>query len=359
LLRLTAVKAFLRGAAWNLQADPLSAESLPGAADHAALDEAASALDALRAQGEPLSPGMVRLAALTAMAQGGNAAALGELDAAETRYPGDVGLAITRAALLAQVDDPAQASAWRAAGETPGRFLAVVDKLVQLEEPEAALIWAERAAVAFPGARAVWHALGSLQAGSGDPAAALASYRRGLEAADASAGVGASNLLYAIGRTGTRNPALIAQDEAQANLREALALDDFGALPAERSDAHFQLGHMAFSAGDFAGAAAAYEAAVAAAVTADQRYLARVSLANALWVLGRRAEAMALLEEAMPIAPQRTEAPLLLAQMAAATGDTARARALYAGVLALDPDDTTAQQGAVAPESVPSTLPGP
>ena len=124
-------------------------------------------------------------------------------------------------------------------------------------------------------------------------------------------------------------------------------------------NAHFQLGHIALSAGDPAEAAAAYEAAIASAVTVEQGYLARVSLANALWSLGRREDAIAALEKAMPIEPQRTEAPLMLAQMAAATGDLARARVLYADVLALDPDDATAQRGAVAPESVPSTLPAP
>lgn len=359
LLRLAAVKAFLRGVAWDAQADPLSAGSLPGAANRAALGEAEAALAALRARGEPLSPGMVRLATLNATAQGDGAAASGELDGAAVLYPGDPVLAITRAALRAQAGDPAQAAAWRAAGQTPERFLAVVDKLAQLEEPQAALIWAERAAAAFPAARAVWHTLGNLQSESGDPAAALDSYRHGLAAADASPDVGASNLLYAIGWIGARNPALMARAEAEASLRAALARDDFGALPAERSDAHFQLGHMAVAAGDLAGAAAEYEAAFAAAVNADQRYLTRVSLARALWGLGRQDEAIARLEEAMPIAPGRTEAPLMLAQMAAATGDLERARTLYAGVLALDPDDAMAQQGAVAPESVPFTLPAP
>ena len=198
-----------------------------------------------------------------------------------------------------------------------------------------------------------------IPAEAGDSAAALASYRRGLGATDGSQRVGASNLLYAIGWLGARNPALLTRAEAQAALRAALARDDFGALPTDRSDAHFQLAHMALTDGDIAGAAAQYEAAVASAVTADRRYLTRVSLANALWGLGRREEAMALLEEATPLQPRRTEAPLLLAQMAAARGDLERARALYVAVLALDPNDAAALQGAVAPEAVPSTLPGP
>ena len=68
---------------------------------------------------------------------------------------------------------------------------------------------------------------------------------------------------------------------------------------------------------------------------------------------------MALLEAATPIAPLRKEAPLFLAQMAAASGDLNRARALYADVLTLDPDDDAARQGVVSPESVPSALPAP
>lgn len=83
-------------------------------------------------------------------------------------------------------------------------------------------------------------------------------------------------------------------------------------------------------------------------LAASARYWEQVGRARALLADQRGAEAEALLRRTVPLQPEQTEAPLLLAAALAQRGQTSEADRLYADVLARDPAETRAWRGRFA-----------
>ncbi len=100
-------------------------------------------------------------------------------------------------------------------------------------------------------------------------------------------------------------------------------------------------GRLAFSAGDYGGAATAFERAVAAD---PQSSRARINLATALGQLGQLRAAIAQCRLALELEPANLTAQFNLGTMLSMAGDDAEAEARLLIVLAADPDDGSAHR---------------
>lgn len=102
--------------------------------------------------------------------------------------------------------------------------------------------------------------------------------------------------------------------EAADHLRTALAIRPGW------TEAHQALGDVLLAGGDFAGAEAAYRAAIESSKA--PRGTAHYGLARAMYGQGRPADAKASLEKAIELVPNLVDAYLLLSDIAYAAGDT-------------------------------------
>jgi len=113
------------------------------------------------------------------------------------------------------------------------------------------------------------------------------------------------------------------------------------ALPSAGSAAHFNLGNCLYELGDRAGAAAAFEAAVAAAPDYAEAWN---NLGIALSALQRGGDAIAAFRRALQLVPHYADAHYNLADALAAAGDVAAARGHWRAYLTYDPNSRWAEQ---------------
>jgi serine/threonine-protein kinase len=198
--------------------------------------------------------------------------------------------------------DAALAEAETALGLDPDNYFAAVGKvtfLTQLQRYDEARAWAQAMLVRHPRQRVFADALGTVYYAQGNYAAAEQAFRLSIKM-QPDAGTAYANLNAALLRLGRNDEALQAVQQ--------------GLLVSPSAGLYTNLGNALFLRGDYVGAAAAFERAVAPPAGNPNSYLGWANLGDTLlWIPGRAQQA----QEAY-----RSARDLLSRQLARAPGDS-------------------------------------
>lgn len=225
--------------------------------------------------------------------------------------------------------DPFDGEAWRRSGsvyKAQGNW-------------EKALEAYRQASRSSPDNRDIWYELGQLYTQRKDWIPALEAYRRGIAAS--SGQVGRSTLYLQLGnvlQSSSKPPDL---KGAWAAYEQALSLDDYAGGTWAKVSTYNQRGYILAAQKRWDEAVQEYQRALA---LDGRAYWVYLSLANALWNLGKGDEAKATLRRAIELNPKLPNAYRLLGYFYTKDGAIQDARLMYSRVLELDPRDSKTRQ---------------
>jgi tetratricopeptide (TPR) repeat protein len=355
-------------AATYLAAGVRALDTAVGAQEQAQALQALASLEQARAWA-PDDPAVYRTLAQAYLRVGRAADAVATLEQAYRLQPGSLLIQQELAQAYEAAGQPQRADGlWRALGLTAPVLLGLGEQARVAKRYPEALAWYERAARAAPESaepiysmgmvyrdqgqldqalaaflrasqiapdyRDAWYALGRMYVTRKAGPQALEALRRGLDAQTGRAG--RSNLLYWMGHVQQYLLSPPDIEGARAAYEQALALDEFPIEIAQRVEAYHQSGVLFAMQKRWEEAIPEYQRALAAN---PKHYVAHLSLAQALWQVGRREEAIAEARKALEIDPAKKNAYRILGSFYAAEHNVAEASAMYERVLEIDPKD--------------------
>ncbi len=187
--------------------------------------------------------------------------------------------------------------------------------------------------------RPSWYLLGKILLDRGRPGEAVAAFEKGLAARGDQ--VGDSNFWFMIGHTFQRASALADPEAAWEAYQLALDADSFVIDGWQKAETYQRRGLLLERQRKLEQALQEYDRAL---MINPSHYAAHINKARALLGLGQDREAFELANRAIALQPDRKEAYWFLANYHRSRGETDQAIATLEKLLAIDPEDSAAQE---------------